>query len=181
MHESGAEVLHNEVELAGDNGGLLVAGRADCLLRLPDGRILVVDHKRSKSASRRNRMSKGWDLQVALYRSMLERPSIDTPLTRLISEGAHPVTAYHTMLDATVLTDTNGVGILGTEPATNDISVNAMEHLAQAVAEVGGGTIRLNQDDDAKSLEKGRGITAYALKDNAFVTAFMMPAEEDTA
>ncbi len=178
LRDTDATVLHNEVELAGDFGGLLIAGRADSLLKLPDGRVLVVDHKRSKSDARRERMTKGWDLQVALYRAMLERPSEKTPLTRLVQEGAQTITAYHTMLDATVLTDLGGESIPGTEAASVDISTHATDHLLHVVSEVGVGIIRLNRSDDIGEMAKERGITPYALKDNEFVKAFNLPAEE---
>jgi hypothetical protein len=176
---TGAEVLHNEIALKGDHGGLTLHGKADCLLRLPDGRILVVDHKRSSSGSRRDRMAKGWDLQVALYRAMLERPSEETALTRLVADGAEVITAYHTMLDSTVLSDAAGGGVPHIEAAGADASGRAIAELADLVAKVGAGTIRLNRSGDAKTFEKDRGIKAYALFENTFVTAFTMP-EEDT-
>jgi len=179
LHETQAEVLHNEIGLAGDHDGLLLRGNADCLLKLPDGRILIVDHKRSSSGGRRDRMAKGWDLQVALYQAMLERPSIQTPLTELVAGGANVVTAYHTMLDGTVLSDVAGAGLPRVEPASADASKQAMEHLAKVVAEVGAGTIRLNQTDDVAALKKERGITAYALEDNAYVRAFLAPSNEE--
>ena len=116
---------------------------------------------------------------MALYRAMLERPGAETELTRLAAGGARIVTAYHTLRDATVLTDAQGTGLPGVEPAGEDASVNAMAALACLIKEVGGGTIRLNRADDAKRLQKECGITPYALKDNAFVTAFTMPASED--
>lgn len=50
LRTTGAEVLHNEIDLSGEHGGLQIAGKADCLLKLPDGRVLVVDHKRSRAA-----------------------------------------------------------------------------------------------------------------------------------
>ena len=177
---TGAEVLHNEIALSGDHGGLLLQGRADCLLRLPDGRILVVDHKRSRASGRRDRMAKGWDLQVALYRAMLERPAAETALTRLVAEGAEVVTAYHTMLDSTVLSDAAGAEIPRTEAVSADASVNAMDHLARVVAEVAAGTIRLNRAGDAKAF-KDRGISAYALDGNTLVAAFTLPDEEEDA
>ena len=175
---TGAEILHNEIALRGEYGGLLLHGKADCLLRLPDGRILVVDHKRSSSTNRRGRMLKGWDLQVALYRAMLERPSEETALTPLVAKGAEVVTAYHTMLDSTVLSDAAGAGVPRIEAAGEDASAHAMTELAELVAEVGAGTIRLNRAGDAKSFAKDRGIKAYALEDNPFVAAFMVPEED---
>lgn len=180
LRDTGAEVLHNEIELKGDHGGLLLHGKADCLLRLPDGRILVVDHKRSSAGGRRDRMAKGWDLQVALYRAMLERPSEESALTWLVAEGAQVVTAYHMLRDGTVLSDAHGGNVPRVETAGEDAAVNAMEHLAKVLAEVGAGTIRLNRDGDAKTFDKERGIKAYALE-NPLVAAFCLPETEDAA
>jgi hypothetical protein len=177
LRETGAEVLHNEIWLKGDHGGVQMHGKADCLLRLPDGRILVVDHKRSRAAGRRDRMGKGWDLQVALYRAMLERPAETTPLTELVESGVDFVTAYHTMLDATVLADAGGAGLHKVVVANGDVSAEAMAALSGRVAEVGGGIVRLNREGDAKRLKKDAGITAYALNDNDFVAAFTLPEE----
>lgn len=181
LRETGAEVLHNEIGLKGEHGGLLLRGTADCLLKLPDGRILVIDHKRSSAGGRRDRMAKGWDLQLALYRAMLERPMEETALTRLVAEGAQIVTAYHMLRDGTVLSDAQGGDVPRIETASEDASVNAMDHLAQMLAEVGAGTIRLNRVDESEAFRKERGITAYAL-DNLLVAAFSLPetaAEED--
>ncbi len=178
LRKAEATVLHNEIDLEGDFGGLPIAGRADTILALPNERVLVVDHKRSKSYSRRERMTKGWDLQVALYRAMLERPQEETPLSSIVPEGAQKITAYHTMLDATLLTDVDGEGILDAEVASVDISANATDHLLQAVSEVRTGIIQLNRSDDIKVVEKERSITPYALKDNEFVKAFALPTEE---
>jgi hypothetical protein len=178
LRDTGAKVLHNEIELKGDHGGLLLHGKADCLLKLPDGRILVVDHKRSSAGGRRERMARGWDLQVALYRAMLERPSEDTALTRLVAEGAQVVTAYHMLRDGTVLSDAHGVDVPRVETAGADAAVKAMEHLAKVLAEVGAGTIRLNREGDAKTFDKERGIKAYALK-NPLVAAFCLPETQE--
>lgn len=181
LRETGAQVLHNEIELKGDHGGLLLHGKADCLLKLPDGRILVVDHKRSGAGGRRDRMAKGWDLQVALYRAMLERPTEETALTRLVAEGARVITAYHMLRDGTVLSDAEGADVPRVEAAGEDAAANAMDHLAKTLSEVGAGTIRLNRAGDAKTFEKERGIKAYALE-NPLVAAFSLPeihAEED--
>lgn len=180
LNETGAVILHNEVALAGEHGGVALRGKADCLLRLPDGRILVVDHKRSSAHGRRNRMGKGWDLQVALYRAMLERPREETALTRLVEDGARIVTAYHTTNDATVLADELGTGLVRVEAALRDVSENAISHLAETLAEVGAGEVRLNRQGDATRFKKERGITAYALDDNPLVAAFTLPEEDMT-
>ncbi|WGW02769.1 PD-(D/E)XK nuclease family protein [Tropicibacter oceani] len=183
LRKAGAEILHNEIDLKGDHGGLLLHGKADCLLRLPDGRILVIDHKRASARGRRDRMARGWDLQVALYRAMLERPSEQTPLTQLVRGGAKVATAYHTLIDGSVLSDADGAGLAGVECVGENASDHAMKHLAQMLSEVGAGTLRLNHAGDARRFEKERGIKAYAL-DNALVEAFCLPdpeAEEEDA
>ena len=178
---NGAEILDNEFQLAGDQRGLRIAGRADTLLRLADGRIVIVDHKRSASKGRRDRMEKGWDLQVALYRAMMERPEVDTELTRLVTDGGSPVTAYHLTNDGTILTGSDGVGIPGAQVVLCDIAEHALGHLDQTIAAVGAGDIVLNRSGDAKRIKKDRGITPYALENNSFVAAFTLndPEEPD--
>ena len=171
---NGAEILDNEFQLAGDQRGLRIAGRADTLLRLADGRIVIVDHKRSASKGRRGRMEKGWDLQVALYRAMMERPEVDTELTRLVTAGVSPVTAYHLTNDGTILTGPAGAGIPGAQAVVSDIAEHALDHLDQTIAAVGAGDIVLNRSGDAKRIRKDRGITPYALENNSFLAAFAL-------
>ena len=178
LRQTGAEILHNEIVLKGERGGLLLHGKADCLLKLPDGRIVVVDHKRSSAGGRRDRMAKGWDLQVALYRAMLERPTEETALTRWVADGAQVITAYDMLRDGTVLSDAQGGDVPRVETAGEDASVNAMDHLTQVLAEVGAGTIRLNREGDAKTFDKERGIKAYALE-NPLVAAFSLPDAQE--
>jgi len=181
LTETGAVTLANEISLAGDHGGLLIAGRADGLLRLPDGRHLVIDHKRGTSAKRRRRMQLGWDLQVALYRAMLERPSQTSALTDAVSSGAPIVTAYHTTLDGAVLTDGAGAGLARAECPATDPAREALAHLTEVTAEVGAGRLRLNPAGDAARFEKERGITAYALAGDELIAALMLPEAQDAA
>ncbi len=178
LRDSGAEILANEGHLKGWFNGLLIGGRVDSILRLPDNRILVIDHKRSRSTSRRERMEKGWDLQVALYKAMLTNPFDGSVQSKLVPPEAQTVTAYHTMLDATVLTNPDGRGIQGAGVLQNDISENALAELENAVTEVAGGRVLLNREDDAKRFQKDRGITTYALNNNPLVAAFLVPADE---
>ena len=90
---------------------------------------------------------------------------------------AEVVTAYHTMLDGTILADAGAAGLDGVERATGDLSEHAMAALAERVKEVCGGSLRLNRASDASRFKKDAGITAYALEGNAFVTAFTLPEE----
>ncbi|WP_322322992.1 PD-(D/E)XK nuclease family protein [Cypionkella sp.] len=179
LRGSGAVVLGNEMDLAGEHDGLLIAGRADTLLQLPDGNLLLIDHKRSGARGRRDRMFKAWDLQVALYRAMLQRPSVQTDLTRQVAQGRPPITGYHTTLDSTVLVESAGAGIPGAEVVAEDISGAAMAQLVKRVAEVGIGSIVLNSTGDAKRFDKDCGIKAYALRDNALLLALMLPEQDD--
>ncbi|ETD86703.1 hypothetical protein U716_02500 [Rhodobacter capsulatus B6] len=179
LTETGAVTLANEISLAGDHGGLLIAGRADGLLRLPDGRHLVIDHKRGSSGKRRRRMELGWDLQVALYRAMLERPG---PGAVTIDAAEAPiVTGYHTTLDGAVLTDGAGAGLARAECPAIDPAREALAHLAEVTAEVGAGRLRLNHAGDAARFEKERGITAYALAGDELIAALMLPEAQDAA
>lgn len=179
LRGSGAVVLGNEMELAGEHDGLLIAGRADTLLQLPDGNLLLIDHKRSGARGRRDRMFKAWDLQVALYRAMLQRPVEQTDLTRQVAQGRPPITGYHTTLDSTVLVESAGGGIPGAEVVAEDISGAAMAQLVKRVAEVGAGIVMLNSAGDAKRFEKDCGIKAYALRDQALLQALMLPEPDD--
>jgi RecB family exonuclease len=168
----GAEVLANEIPLAGDGHGLLLSGRADCLLRLGDGRLVVVDHKRSSSHGREERMRRGWDLQVELYQAMLARPSGPSP----VPAGARVATAYHCLLDDRVLS--HGLpGVPGIDDLDTETSGEALAELSRLTASLGAGSVPLGRAGDRERLRKERGMTAYAL-DDAFVGAFGMPAPE---
>jgi hypothetical protein len=59
LGESRATILANEIRLKGQAHGMEIAGRADCILQLPDGALMIVDHKKSGTASRRRRMETG--------------------------------------------------------------------------------------------------------------------------
>ncbi|WP_291729659.1 hypothetical protein [Leisingera sp. F5] len=113
---------------------------------------------------------------------MLERPTEDTALTRLVADGAQVVTAYHMLRDGTVLSDADGGNLPRVEAVGDDASINAMGHLAEALAEVGAGTIRLNHSSDPKTFDKERGIKKLYALDNPLVATFGLPnaaTEED--
>jgi RecB family exonuclease len=174
----GARVIENEIELRGEALGILLRGRADCLLELPGGNLLVVDHKKSGTARRRARLDAGWDLQLALYRAMLMRP--DRPAASLAGAlaGARKIgVAYHLIND-------QGVLLAGLEPPdgvvtvmAGEISAKAMELLVGRLAEVGAGMIRLNTGDDRAFFEKTANLTPYALDASPLVSRFTMPGQ----
>lgn len=54
----GAKIIGNEIWLRGEAHGILLHGKADTILELPDCSLLV---KKSGTAGRRRRMEAGWD------------------------------------------------------------------------------------------------------------------------
>lgn len=174
-----ATVIKNEVTLAGTAQGIPVSGRADCILRLGDGRLLIIDHKKSGSNARRNRMEAGWDLQLHLYRAMLMQPQEGTS-ERLIEllDGATPGVAYHLMNDGGVLQ--NGLSFdppsEHLESVANEISASAIARLEERLADVRAGVVRLNGEGDASFYAKTAMITPYALDASPLIAAFYIPS-----
>lgn len=166
LTELDAKTLANEIWLAGEAHGITLHGKADTLLELPGGAILIVDHKKSSSAARRDRMRAGWDLQAGLYHDMLARPTrregdgLDTLIGRRIS------IAYHTMNDGVLLTS----GLALPPPARDmgdGVNTQALAFLAERLAQLGAGRIVLNTSSDEKWFQKEARITAYALRDGS--------------
>jgi len=97
-----AEVIGVEVTLVGKLDVLPLTGNADLLLKLPDGRLYIVDYKKSKSKSRRERMSKGYDSQANLYRLMLQTGGIaedNRTLASAISSAKQVGVMYYMLHD----------------------------------------------------------------------------------
>ncbi|WP_136684537.1 PD-(D/E)XK nuclease family protein [Falsirhodobacter xinxiangensis] len=173
-----ATILATEIRLHGEAHGITIRGYADCIVRLGDGQMLIVDHKSSGTRTRRGRMEAGWDLQLGLYRDMLMRPirSEGDGLDAL--QGSTPGVAYHLLRDSGVLHHGLSPRQSRMEAIGNDISEHALEQLAERLAEVGAGTIRLNSTADADFFAKTAKLTPYALQDNPLVAAFLTEPEE---
>ena len=176
----GAKIIGNEISLAGEAHGINLHGKADAILELPDGALLVVDHKKSGTSGRRRRMEAGWDLQAGLYRDMLARP------IRREGDGMDPLIgrkvgiAYHLMNDGGLLTSgivpADGSPARDMGDAVNDAAV-AM--LAERLAQLGAGRVVLNTSADEGFFKKEAGFTPYALTDGStLVTAFIRRIEE---
>ncbi len=176
----GAKIIGNEIWLAGEAHGINLHGKADAILELPDGALLVVDHKKSGTSARRRRMEAGWDLQAGLYRDMLARPA------RRDGDGMDPLIgrkvgiAYHLMNDGGLLTSglvpAEGSPARDMGDAVNDAAV-AM--LAERLAQLGAGRVVLNTSADEGFFKKEAGFTPYALTDGlTLVTAFIRQIEE---
>lgn len=175
----GASVLQNEADIRGTSEGIALRGQFDCLLRLPDGGLLIVDHKKSGSKKRRERLDAGWDLQLTLYRDMLSNPNAQEEGLKSTLMAAPSISvAYHLLNDGVVL----GNGIIPTaeriETLHHDISAEALNRLRAQIAQVKGGTIVLNKADDEAFFGKTAKMTPYALTASPLVAAFRSPAEE---
>jgi hypothetical protein len=175
-----ASVIDNEINLVGEAHGLNMFGRADCLLKLPDGRLLVIDHKKSSSNKRRERMEAGWDLQLGLYRDMLLKPDLKAGvLDDMLKLKPEIGVAYHLINDSGILV--NGIHIEGEgfENINTDISAQATEKLMESIAEVRTGVVTINSADDANFFEKIAKMTPYALQDSTLVDAFLISPENE--
>lgn len=176
----GAKIIGNEIWLAGEAHGINLHGKADAILELPDGALLVIDHKKSGTAARRRRMEAGWDLQAGLYRDMLARP------IRRDGDGMDPLIgrnvgiAYHLMNDGGLLT--SGLVPADGSPARDmgdAVNNAAVAMLAERLAQLGAGRVVLNTSADEGFFKKEAGFTPYALTDGStLVTAFIRQIEE---
>jgi phage tail protein X len=181
LRDLGARTIGNELWLHGEAHGIRLRGKADAILELPDGALLVVDHKKSGTAGRRRRMEAGWDLQAGLYRDMIARP-IRTEGDDMGPLIGHKIgVAYHLMNDGGLLT--SGIALPAGSPARDmgdAISAEAVTQLSARLAELGAGRIVLNTTEDANFFRKEAGLTPYALTDgSALVTAFLRNAPEE--
>ena len=170
-----ARVVANEMPLKGFAHGIALRGKADTMLVLPDGGLLLVDHKKSGTSGRRKRMEAGWDLQAGLYRDMIANPVHEPGDGMEALAGKHVGLAYHLMNDSGFLT--SGV-ILPQDVYAEDMgdSVNdaAVERLRERLDQLREGRILLNTSSDEKFFRNEAGITPYALIDGSpLVTAFM--------
>ncbi|MCT4608751.1 MAG: PD-(D/E)XK nuclease family protein [Pelagimonas sp.] len=183
LRTTGAEVLGNEQHLQGSSPSLLIRthGYADCLLRLPDGKIMVVDHKRSKSAKRLGRLEKSADLQATLYKEMLLNPQGDDALDLRETGANNIIPAYHTTLDHTVVAGENAHDIAGIQTVPGDIASAALDLLSDRIKDLTVGKIPLSTTADDALFSKDMGITPYALHDNRIVSAFLIDEQGATA
>ena len=177
----GAKIIGNEIWLSGEAHGINLHGKADAILELPDGALLIVDHKKSGTLARRKRMEAGWDLQAALYRDMIARP------IRREGDGMDPLIgrevgiAYHLMNDGGLLT--SGLALAEGSLARDmgdAVNAAAVERLAERLSELGAGRVVLNTTADEGFFKKEAGFTPYALTEGtALVAAFIRQVEEE--
>lgn len=174
LERLGAAVIDNEIDLYGAALGIRLHGRADCLLRLPDGALLIVDHKKSGTAARRARMEAGWDLQLGLYRAMLQAPErTGAVLDAALGSGPRIGVAYHLINDQGVLAHGLAAPPGVVTAMQTDISHAAIDQVATRLGEVSAGLIRLNTDADRAFFEKTAKLKPYALDASPLVARFM--------
>lgn len=179
-----AEILGTEVWLEGHLEGLPIHGQADILLGLPDGRLLVVDYKRSSANSRRPRMQKGYDSQANLYRTMLQtggpKSEDNTALLKRLKAGDSTGIVYFMTNDQTSLSDALVVesgAIPGWEVLDGDVAQQAMTLIRERLGEVSAGQLYLNRDGDAAFFDKQAGVKPYVLDNSPLIPLFTMPGD----
>jgi hypothetical protein len=174
-----AEVIGVEVTLLGRLDDLPLTGNADLLLKLPGGRLYIVDYKKSKSGSRRDRMNKGYDSQAHLYRLMLEtggieeeNPTLDADISSCNQIGV----MYYMLNDQTALADTSvwsGGKLGGFHELGNGISTKAMDLIKERIARLEKGIVLLNTSTDEEWFAKTAGTKPYALDNSPLIRLFM--------
>lgn len=188
LEATGAEVVEAEVHLSGTldkKKAVPLNGFADVILALPDGRLVVVDYKKSKSSQRRHRMAKGWDAQADLYRRMLTTggPVDDEARERLGAVKAGDVAVlYFTMNDAVALTDRAewfGGGLSSLAGVEGDVAASVTGRIRDRLAALSAGQVPLNRAGDGAWLEKEAAIKPYALDVSPLVGLFTLPDEDD--
>lgn len=189
LQAAGARVLGCEQWLRGRWRDVPVYGKCDLLLAFGRSRVLIVDYKWSKFAGHRERMERGWDLQLPLYRAMaadggLKRsagsgsagtgPLDDLPRVRWVG------IAYFTGLDQVCLSDESPPwlrGMRGWQKVTGPVDRNASQELGPRLFELGFGQVTLNVEGDRERWEKECGIRPYAMDISPLVELFAIPED----
>ena len=177
----GAEILANELPLRGEALGVPCRGFADSLLRLPDDSLLIVDHKTSAAGTRRQRMEKGWDVQVEIYRALARQSAGDPELETKGLLGGHPIAvAYHTTRDGTLLLRgaATAQSVPGVEVVDADIGAEALARLRTELRALSKGRLNLPEQAMLELMAKG-GVKPYALEDSPLVTAFVRDGDTE--
>ncbi len=178
----GARIVASELPLRGTALGVPCRGFVDCLLLLPDGSLVIVDHKTSAARARRTRMESGFDLQVDIYRSLAAQAAAHPPSdegleVKALARPGRIGVAYHTTRDGTVLL--HGLSLAappaGVEVIDADISTAATARITEEIARLRAGRLHLTGEDELALLEKA-GVGLYAMETSPLVSHFTPPA-----
>lgn len=173
-----APCIANEVGLRGAGHGIGLNGFADRVLRLPGGDLMIVDHKKSRTGQRQDRMQAGWDLQTEPYLALLRNPALlpDAPPSPFAGTTCRIGVACHLLNDPDI--PCHGVEIAAERltQIDTDISVNALlDMLKGRLVGGGAGRIRLNSDEDAGFFGKTCKFTSHALRASPLAAADRRP------
>ena len=176
------EILGEETSLTGRFNKHPIRGKADLICRDPDGKLLVVDYKTSKSPKRKESMKKGFDHQASLYCQMLisdeMTDEIPVKLKNHLKKSPETGALYYTLRDQVVLGDSKAGSLKGVAVVTNDIAHNALGLIKERMKALRAGTVSLNTDADKDKFEKEAGITPYALETSPLINLFMAEGGE---
>ncbi len=175
VSEMDAIPIGAEPWLSGNLNGTPIRGKADLLIQLPSGQLLVVDYKKSSSSKRRKQMSSGYDCQAELYRQMVMTNGIPDILAP--DPEIRIGSMYYLMNDQTALVDTLDAQTIlpaGVEELGDDIAGNAMELIQKRLTEVKSGHIHLNRTTDESWFDKNAGMKLYALDDSPLIRLFFI-------
>lgn len=184
LHDAGAAIVANEFWLGGEVFGVGIHGKIDCLLRLADGQLVIVDHKKSGTRNRQGRLRAGWDLQVELYRRMARGPAaarrdgaVDE-VAALLAAAPGVGVAYHLMNDGGILVQ--GAALPAGQhvftPVDDDISGAAIAKLLAEITALRRGQVTLNREGDRKFFKDTARMGLYAFDTSPLVGAFTVPA-----
>ena len=181
LEATGMRVVGNEIRLEGNLDGVPLKGFADVIMTLPDGRIIIGDYKKSRSAKRIKQMESSFDSQASLYRIMLEKGTISTKQDVSLPDklsASNIGVLYYTLNDQMIMTDTHDwlVADSNIKELGSDIASEAMSRLKARFDEVRKGQILLNFIEDEKIWDKV-GIKLYCL-DNSPLLRMYMHTEE---
>lgn len=173
LTDLGAEIIKAEDWLQGRFSGIPIRGKTDQVIKLPDGKLIVVDFKKSKSGGRKKRMELGYDCQVSLYDIMLQHGD-DTA-------GQDTGVLYFTLNDQVVLTDKDGSisdKVPSAKTIEEDVSVNALREIGESITSLRKGRVKMNYAGDAKQLSDHKGLSTFALDRSPLVNLFSVPGED---
>ena len=189
LEELRAEVLGSEQWLRGEWEGVAVHGKCDLILGIKGNRLLVVDYKWSGSKRHRQRMEKGFDSQLSLYRAMVAGAGAQSPrgsaengikaLSAKLREAKWIGIAYYTMKDHVCLSDQAPKGLAevrGWQAVDDQVDRNSSAEILERLEQLRAGSVRLNTDADRENFDKNYGIWPYGMDISPLIDLFAIPA-----
>lgn len=181
-----AESLAPELRLHGSWNGFALHGQCDVLLALPDGRLLVVDYKRSRAGGRRKRMEKGFDSQAAFYRIMLRdggpEQDPDRRLQARLRQAGSIGIVYYMLTDRVCLSDEASrpaAALPGWQSVPGELSARALELIDWRLRQLAEGRLALNREGDARFFDQQAAVPPYALQMSPLIPLYTLPGEAE--